>query len=137
MRTSNENRSCYFYIFYFLFALLFCVIGGCHTVSPEQAHARATVDAAQAAYDAGDYSRTIALLTRSRALDDAAPDTQIAAHKLAAFTYCITNRITLCRAEFVKILDLNPRFDLLPAEKGHPIWGPVFETAQRRHKSPS
>ena len=110
--------------------------GGCST-SPTQSAARATVDSARAAYDSGDYGRTIALLSHAKEIDGADPDTQVAAHKLLAFSYCVTNRITPCRAEFSKILDLNPRFDLSPAEKGHPIWGPAFEFARRRHASSS
>ncbi|WP_175717235.1 TssQ family T6SS-associated lipoprotein [Burkholderia anthina] len=111
-------------------------LGGCST-SPTQSAARAALDNARAAYGAGDYGRTIAILSRAKEIDGADTDTQVAAHKLLAFSYCVTNRITQCRAEFSKILDLNPRFDLSPAEKGHPIWGPAFEFARRRHASSS
>jgi len=119
----------------FLGALLLG-IGGCGT-SPTQSAARAAVDGARAAYGAGDYGRTIAILSRAKEIDGADTDTQVAAHKLLAFSYCVTNRVAQCRAEFSKILDLNPRFDLSPAEKGHPIWGPAFEFARRRHASSS
>lgn len=119
-------------------------LGGCGTSltqsptqSPTQSAARAAVDSARAAYDTGDYGRTIAVLSRAREIDGADVATQVAAHKLLAFSYCVTNRVTQCRAEFSKILDLNPRFDLSPAEKGHPIWGPAFEAARRRHASSS
>ncbi|KVP57965.1 type VI secretion protein [Burkholderia ubonensis] len=107
------------------------------STSPTQTAARAAVDGARAAYAAGDYGRTIAILGRAREIDGADVDTQVAAHKLLAFSYCVTNRVATCRAEFSKILDLNPRFELSPAEKGHPIWGPAFETARRRHASAS
>ncbi|KWD11539.1 type VI secretion protein [Burkholderia ubonensis] len=107
------------------------------STSPTQSAARAAVDSARAAYAAGDYGRTIAILGRAREIDGADVDTQVAAHKLLAFSYCVTNRVATCRAEFSKILDLNPRFELSPAEKGHPIWGPAFETARRRHASAS
>ncbi|KVQ07028.1 TssQ family T6SS-associated lipoprotein [Burkholderia ubonensis] len=107
------------------------------STSPTQTVARAAVDSARAAYAAGDYGRTIAILGRAREIDGADVDTQVAAHKLLAFSYCVTNRVATCRAEFSKILDLNPRFELSPAEKGHPIWGPAFETARRRHASAS
>ncbi|KWK10465.1 TssQ family T6SS-associated lipoprotein [Burkholderia ubonensis] len=107
------------------------------STSPTQSAARAAVDGARAAYTAGDYGRTIAILGRAREIDGADVDTQVAAHKLLAFSYCVTNRVATCRAEFSKILDLNPRFELSPAEKGHPIWGPAFETARRRHASAS
>ncbi|WGY72051.1 TssQ family T6SS-associated lipoprotein [Burkholderia cepacia] len=120
----------------FLGALLLGA-GGCSTSSPTQSAARATVDSARTAYAAGDYGRTIALLNHAKEIDGADVDTQVAAHKLLAFSYCVTNRVAQCRAEFSKILDLNPRFDLSPAEKGHPIWGPAFEFARRRHASAS
>ncbi|WP_175754552.1 TssQ family T6SS-associated lipoprotein [Burkholderia ambifaria] len=119
----------------FLGALLLGV-GGCAT-SPTHSAARVAVDSARAAYGAGDYGRTIAILSRAKEIDGADTDTQVAAHKLLAFSYCVTNRSAQCRAEFAKILDLNPRFDLSPAEKGHPIWGPAFEFARRRHASSS
>nr|WP_230960389.1 TssQ family T6SS-associated lipoprotein [Burkholderia pseudomultivorans] len=118
------------------FGALLLAIGACST-SPTQTAARASVDSARAAYDAGDYGRTIAILSRAKEIDGADTDTQVAAHKLLAFSYCVTNRIAQCRAEFSRILDLNPRFDLSPAEKGHPVWGPAFEFARRRHASSS
>ena len=108
----------------------------CSTVSPEQRTAQATVDRARAAYDAGDYQRTIALLSHSHEIGDADRDTQVSAHKLMAFSYCVTNRIASCRAEFSKILDIDPHFELSPAEKGHPVWGPAFEAAKRK-RTPS
>lgn len=119
----------------FLGALLLGA-GGCGT-SPTQSVARATVDGARTAYAAGDYGRTIALLNHAKEIDGADVDTQVAAHKLLAFSYCVTNRVAQCRAEFSRILDLNPRFDLSPAEKGHPVWGPAFEFARRRHAASS
>ncbi|AGK49636.1 hypothetical protein BTI_4908 [Burkholderia thailandensis MSMB121] len=120
-------------------------MGGCGTGTAPPASptstpsvAQATLDSAKAAYDAGDYRRTISLLGgHAREVDGADVNTQVAAHKLLAFSYCLTRRVTQCRAEFSRILDLNPRFDLSPAEKGHPIWGPAFEYARRKHASSS
>ncbi|MXN79957.1 TssQ family T6SS-associated lipoprotein [Burkholderia sp. 4701] len=118
--------------------VLWLALGGCGTSAPPaQPAARAALDSARAAYDTGDYARTIAILNRAHDIDAADTDTQVAAHKLLAFSYCVTNRIATCRAEFAKILALNPRFDLSPAEKGHPIWGPAFEAARRKHASSS
>ncbi|TCW75932.1 type VI secretion protein [Burkholderia sp. SRS-46] len=113
-------------------------LGGCSSpASPAQSAARAALDSARAAYDTGDYGRTIAILSHAHEIDGADTDTQVAAHKLLAFSYCVTNRVATCRAEFAKVLALNPRFDLSPAEKGHPIWGPAFEAARRKHASSS
>lgn len=123
---------------YIFLGLFLAGMGGCGTGATSPAStptvAQATLDSARAAYDAGDYRRTIALLGgHAREIDGADVNTQVAAHKLLAFSYCLTRRTTQCRAEFSRILDLNPRFDLSPAEKGHPIWGPAFEYARRKH----
>ena len=63
---------------------------------------------------------------------------QVIAHKHLAFIYCISNRVSQCRAEFRNALGLDPRFDLAPAEAGHPQWGPVFRSVKAsRRKSAS
>lgn len=124
----------YFRIQAFL-VFLIAALGGCSTVSPEQSAAQATVSRARTAYDAGDYQRAISLLSHAREIDDADRDTQVNAHKLMAFSYCVTNRVALCRAEFSKILDIDRHFELSPAEKGHPVWGPAFEAARRKRAS--
>ena len=60
---------------------------------------------------------------------------QIVARKFMAFSYCLTNRTTLCRAEFESIFKLDANFDLSPAEAGHPSWGPSFRTVKTKQKS--
>lgn len=114
-------------------ALCIASLAACVTASPEQRAAQATLDRARAAYDAGDYQRTISLLSQqSREIGDADRDTQVSAHKLMAFSYCVTNRIIQCRNEFSKVLEIDRHFELSPAERGHPIWGPAFEAARRK-----
>jgi Tfp pilus assembly protein PilF len=56
------------------------------------------------------------------------------AHKYLAFIYCLSNREKQCRDEFRKALEKDNKFDLEPAEAGHPIWGPAFRAikAERR-----
>jgi len=56
------------------------------------------------------------------------------AHKYLAFIHCLSNREKQCRDEFRKALEKDNKFDLGPAEAGHPIWGPVFRAvkAERR-----
>ncbi|AJY38807.1 MULTISPECIES: TssQ family T6SS-associated lipoprotein [Burkholderia] len=134
------RASLYIFLGFFLAGMGGCGTGTAPPASPTSTPsvAQATLDSAKAAYDAGDYRRTIALLGgHAREVDGADVNTQVAAHKLLAFSYCLTRRVTQCRAEFSRILDLNPRFDLSPAEKGHPIWGPAFEYARRKHASSS
>lgn len=57
--------------------------------------------------------------------------TQLAALKYMAFSYCVTNRATLCRQQFEKAFKLDPAFDLATGEKGHPLWGPQFARARK------
>lgn len=58
----------------------------------------------------------------------------VRAHKYLAFIHCLSNREKQCREEFRKALEKDNKFDLEPAEAGHPIWGPVFRSvkAERR-----
>jgi len=56
---------------------------------------------------------------------------QLDALKTMAFSYCVTSRTQLCRQQFERALKLDPNFDLMPNEIGHPIWGPVFLKAKK------
>jgi hypothetical protein len=48
-----------------------------------------------------------------------------------AFSYCVTSKAQLCRQQFERALKIDPSFELLPSEIGHPIWGPVFLKAKK------
>lgn len=56
---------------------------------------------------------------------------QITAHKYLAFIHCVSKRDRQCRAHFRSALELDPNFDLQPAEAGHPMWGPVFRSVKK------
>jgi len=56
------------------------------------------------------------------------------AHKFLAFIHCLSNREKQCRDEFRKALEKDNKFDLDPAEAGHPIWGPVFRAVKTERK---
>lgn len=60
----------------------------------------------------------------------------VRAHKYLAFIHCLSNREKPCRDEFRKALELDSKFELEPAEAGHPVWGPAFRAvkAERRKK---
>lgn len=85
-------------------------------------------------YDAGDYDAAAKLL------QDAAKEglkdkrDQVKSLKFAAFCSCLANKVTLCRAEFTRIFDVDPAFDLAPAEAGHPSWGKAFVQAKAQWK---
>src|SRR6266702_3090429 len=106
------------------------LLAGCSSFSPQQRAATETVQNARSAYSNGDYARTIQLLSHASEIDRSDSATQIEAHKLMAFSYCVTGKVPACRAEFRKILDIDPRFELSAAERGHPTWGPAFEAAR-------
>lgn len=52
------------------------------------------------------------------------------AHKYLAFISCVSGQQLTCREEFAIALDLDPRFELDPAESGHPMWGPIFKSVK-------
>lgn len=52
------------------------------------------------------------------------------AHKYLAFVACASGRIKSCHAEFRSALEADPKFELAPAEAGHPVWGPVFRSTR-------
>jgi hypothetical protein len=78
------------------------------------------------AYEAGNYEP--AMTSFLVALDSGVLSVpqQLVARKLMAFIHCVSSRETNCREEFEKALALDSKFDLTPAESGHPIWGAVF-----------
>ena len=55
---------------------------------------------------------------------------KVNAYKYLAFVSCTSGKERLCYAEFRKALETDPKFDLGPAEAGHPIWGPVFRNVK-------
>lgn len=56
---------------------------------------------------------------------------QVKAHKYLAFIHCVSGRERQCRAHFRSALQIDPAFELAPAEAGHPMWGPVFRSAKK------
>jgi Tfp pilus assembly protein PilF len=90
-------------------------------------------DAGVKAYEDGDYREATKQLQAG--LDVGLNKTsQVRAHKLLAFTYCVTDRMQLCREEFGKALDIDPSFELRDDEAGHPVWGPVFRAVKAKRQ---
>lgn len=58
----------------------------------------------------------------------------VRAHKYLAFIHCLSSREKQCRDEFKKALEKDNKFDLSPAEAGHPTWGPVFRSVKAERK---
>jgi len=88
-------------------------------------------------YEDGEYKTSAKQLQAALDLGLEAIRDQAKAHKYLAFIACASGRKTSCRDEFNKALDADPKFDLGPAEGGHPIWGPVWRNvkAQRARKA--
>ncbi|WP_454696956.1 TssQ family T6SS-associated lipoprotein [Achromobacter aegrifaciens] len=97
------------------------------TPSPQAVDALQQVRDEYAANRFGAVVRTVAT---SDALATAPTPMRVEALKLQAFSYCVTNYRQLCENSFVRILQLQPSFQLAPNEAGHPLWGPAFQSAQ-------
>lgn len=80
------------------------------------------------AYEDGDYRSSTRLLQSALASDLFLDSDKVAAHKYLAFMHCSQSREKACRDSFRKALELDPKFELTPAESGHPAWGPVFRS---------
>ena len=52
------------------------------------------------------------------------------AHKVLAFIHCASGREAACREEFQRAFASDPEFMLNDAERGHPVWGPVFASVK-------
>lgn len=81
-------------------------------------------------YEAGNFAGAIRALSAPE-IEQSDPATRVEAGKYLAFSYCVTNRRTLCRRTFDRVLTIDSGFALKPAEAGHPLWGPVFVQARK------
>ena len=82
-------------------------------------------------YENGDYRNSARLLQSALSEELLLNSDKVAAHKYLAFIHCAQSREKLCRDEFRKALALDPKFELTPAEVGHPVWGPVFKSLKQ------
>ena len=88
-------------------------------------------------YDRGEFNAAISKLGSSAEISAASPEIQVTAHKYLAFSFCVTRRQAQCRTQFENAFKLDPAFDLTPAERGHPLWGPVFERVKKSRPAPA
>ncbi|MCE3263235.1 MAG: putative lipoprotein [Pseudoduganella sp.] len=93
--------------------------------------ARKALNAGIEMYKAGNFNGAIKQLGTAPELANAEVPLQLEALKYSAFSYCVTQRSTLCRQQFAKAFKLDKSFDLSPGEKGHPLWTPSFERARK------
>lgn len=99
--------------------------------APELPPARKALNAGIELYKAGNFNGAIKQLTTAPELQQADTPLQLEALKYAAFSYCVTKRVTRCRQQFAKAFKLDKSFDLSAGEKGHPLWTPSFERARK------
>jgi len=88
-------------------------------------------------YEDAEYKASAKQLQNALDLGLEAKRDQAKAHKYLAFIYCVTGREKKCRSEFNKALDADPKFELEPAEAGHPVWSQVLRSikAERAAKA--
>ncbi|WP_338845813.1 TssQ family T6SS-associated lipoprotein [Massilia sp. W12] len=87
-----------------------------------------------ALYNNGNFNEAVKRLSAPEIWNSRDKSIQAEAAKYMAFSYCVTNRRQLCRQQFDRLLKLEPGYELSAAEKGHPLWGPVFVQAKKAAK---
>jgi hypothetical protein len=97
-----------------------------------RAAAQVELDSITALYNNGDYHGEIKRFGSSYEVLKPYKDLELDGLKYTAFSYCLIGRTALCRQQFEKAIKLDPSFDLKPGEKGHPLWGPVFERVKKK-----
>lgn len=117
-----------------IISLSLVITSGCMTQKKsdhelEQIDASQKLERGKSHFHAGNYNQAETDLVGATILQ-ATFDTQLDALKYLAFTYCVTERANLCRHAFNKALQLDPNFELSPAEVTHPLWGPQFQLAR-------
>jgi Tfp pilus assembly protein PilF len=120
-----------------IFAVTVTVLYGCATtqdeseLSPAGQRGEPSLLSGIRNYEDGKYNEAVKALQSSlnRGLSD---QEQVRAHKYLAFIHCVSEQDAKCRSHFRMALTINPRFELEPAETGHPIWGPVFRSVKNQ-----
>ena len=85
-------------------------------------------------FEAGEYRRAETRLGDSLKQGLSNKDELVRAHKTLAFVYCVTKRTALCEKSFKEAFVADSGFELSRAERGHPVWGPVFTKVQKQQK---
>jgi len=100
---------------------------------PETPPSQAALDQLQQVrrqYADGRYGEVIRKVATSDELAASTRPVRIEAYKLQAFSYCVSGYAQLCEDAFLRVLRIEPSFTLAANEAGHPLWGPVFRSAQ-------
>jgi tetratricopeptide (TPR) repeat protein len=85
-------------------------------------------------YEAGNFPEATKLLEAALKEGLRQKPDQVRAMKHIAFCLCLQDKYSACRAQFLKIFEVDPGFDLTPAEAGHPQWTKTFAGAKAQAK---
>lgn len=88
-------------------------------------------------YQLGDYEEARRSLMMALDHGMLSRTEQSDARKHLAFIHCISGREPECRDEFRKASEIDPGFELTPAEAGHPAWGPVYASVRAKQQAPA
>lgn len=96
------------------------------TILPRTERALANLSDGLKRYEAGNFeeAKTSFLLAADSGVLSTAQ--QLDARKHMAFIYALQNRESSAREEFEKAFAIDAKFELTPAEAGHPKWGRVY-----------
>ena len=115
-----------------LMALLLtgCKTPGLFKGSGQNGHAEEDMAQAIKIYEDGDYTTATVIFQHALQNGLSSKHDQAQVHKYLAFIYCVSDREKPCHDAFKKAFEIDQNFNLLPAEAGHPVWGPVFRSVQ-------
>jgi hypothetical protein len=97
--------------------------------------ARRAIERGIELFERGRFAESVRTLQESPEIVAAPAALRVQALKYVAFGQCVTARRLACRRTVDALLALEPGFALLPAEAGHPAWGPEFERAIRQTRA--
>ena len=112
------------------FLLSACAILGASGEPSQSGHAEHDLKQAVKIYEDGDYATAIVILQHALQNGLRSKYDQARVYKYLAFIHCVSEREKQCRDAFRKAFEIDPAFNLQPAEAGHPVWGPVFRSVQ-------
>ncbi len=87
-------------------------------------------------YNQGNYAGAIKKLQESPEIWSETPTIRVEALKHMAFSACLSKQRTPCRQHFDRLLEIDPTFELTPAETGQPDWTPIFRQAKQALANP-
>ncbi len=107
-----------------------CKTPGLLTEASRPGHAEEDLAQAIKIYEDGDYTTAAVIFQHALQNGLGSKHDQAQVYKYLAFIHCISDREKPCHDAFKKAFEIDPAFKLLPAEAGHPVWGPVFRAVQ-------